>query len=463
MSFSKCFHRAGSALMVIACLVLTGCSATACAKRTDDSGTATAAITQRTYSITSAAGLDQQHLNPGDTVILQNGNWKDQQLVLKASGKEGQPIILKAETPGKVLLTGHSGLRIDGAWLEVSGLSFVKGYSLKEDVIVFSKTSAHCRLTQTSITGYNPPDRKTDYKWVSLYGTRNKVDHCAFTGKTHQGTTLVVWLSGTPNYHEITNNYFGPRPSLGNNGGETIRIGTSDWSMHDSYTTVTRNVFDRCDGEIEVISIKSGHNTIKENLFYECDGTLTFRHGNFNTVTGNYFIGNQKPNTGGIRVIGEQHTVNNNYLYGLTGTGLRASIAVMNAVIHPKLNEYWQVKQAMIDSNIIIGCKEAFALGAGKNETRVVPPENVTLQNNFVLNPGRLITGASEQQGLNMLHNKVGGAATAPGFEEMAPGMLLKNENNIWQLEGVPREPFWLKTTVGPAWDSAVPRKFVIR
>ena len=39
-----------------------------------------------------------------------------------------------------------------------------------------------------------------------------------------------------PNYHLISHNYFGFRPALGVNGGETIRVGTSEWSFNTSRT-----------------------------------------------------------------------------------------------------------------------------------------------------------------------------------------------------------------------------------
>ena len=43
------------------------------------------------------------------------------------------------------------------------------------------------------------------------------------------------------------------------------------------------------------------------------------RHGHHTLVEDNYFLGNRKPNTGGIGIINEYQTVRNNYLYGLTG------------------------------------------------------------------------------------------------------------------------------------------------
>ena len=115
------------------------------------------------------------------------------------------------------------------------------------------------------------------------------------------------------NNHKIDHNYFGPRPTFGNNGGETLRIGTSHSSLKNSNTLVESNYFDRCNGEHEIISNKSCQNTFKYNTFFECTGTLTMRHGNETFVDGNVFIGNGKPSTGGVRVINESQTVINNY------------------------------------------------------------------------------------------------------------------------------------------------------
>ncbi len=388
----------------------------------------------------------------GDTVVLKNGEWENTQLNFKANGTEQNPVVLMAETEGMVKLTGNSNLKIDGSRLVVDGLIFEKGYSLKDDVIIFSKTSSNCRLTNSAIMNYNPPVKETDYKWVSLYGKNNTVDHCEFTGKAHQGTTLVVWLNEEPNHHVIASNYFGPRPPLGVNGGETIRIGTSDWSMYNSSTLVENNIFDKCDGEVEIISVKSCRNAIKDNLFLECDGTLTLRHGNDNTIDGNYFIGNDKPNSGGIRVIGENHHIKNNYLYALSGKGLRGAISVMNALTAPKLNEYWQVKNTVIENNVIVQCEQALVVGSGKNDTRVLPPDSLVVKKNYVFLPVKLLVRDDEPTRFILEDNYVRGAAVEEGFIPMPNNMLRKDANGIWQLESQFREPFWLHVVNGPAW-----------
>jgi poly(beta-D-mannuronate) lyase len=405
------------------------------------------------YTIASASELSALKLLPGDKIILKSGTWHNQQLVFKAKGTAELPITLTAEKGGEVKLTGNSTLKIDGDYLVVDGLAFADGYSEKDAVITFSKTSSYCRLTNTSIINYNHPDKTFDYKWVSVFGTHNRVDHCELTGKTHQGTTLVVWLSETPNYAQIDHNYFGPRPDLGVNGGETIRIGTSEWSMYDSYTKVENNIFDRCNGETEIISIKSGHNLISNNLFYECVGTVTFRHGNNSEVANNVFIGNKVKNTGGIRLIGENQKVHDNYLQGLAGTSLRAAISVMNAYENPLANEYFQVKNASVKNNIIADCAEAIAIGSGKDGKRIVPPVNLALQENIIINPTKLITYQDQPINSNISNNEVTGASLTDGFIKLKEDYS-KNSYKMWSINGRNAKPFWLTEKIGPEWSA---------
>lgn len=322
---------------------------------------------------------------PGDTLFMQNKVWENEKIYFKGNGVEGSPIVLKAETPGKVILSGSSTLRISGTFLVADGLVFQNG-GAGETVIEFrdgKEYANHCRLTNTVIKDYNPVEKAIENKWVSLYGTHNRVDHCLLEGKTNQGATLVVWLDGQPNYHRIDHNYFGPRPDLGQNGGETIRIGTSEWSMSDSYTTVDSNYFENCDGEIEIISNKSGHNTFRNNTFDKCAGTLTLRHGNYATVERNLFLGRNAKGTGGVRIIGSHHLVNENYFLDLEGTDLRAAISVMNAQKEPALNGYWLVDSAVITNNVMISCKQGIVMGSGAGERdRVLAPVNCVLSDN---------------------------------------------------------------------------------
>ena len=159
--------------------------------------------------------------------------------------------MLRARSYSDVTLSRTSKIQNAGNYLVVENLMFQNGNSAPDPVVEFrngSLESSYCRFTNSSIANYSPADINTDNKWVSLFGSYNRVDHCSIKGKTNSGTTLVVWLTNHANYHQIDHNYFGFRPILGFNGGETIRVGTSDWSMYDSFTIVENNLFDKCNG-----------------------------------------------------------------------------------------------------------------------------------------------------------------------------------------------------------------------
>ena len=68
----------------------------------------------------------------GDIIVIKNGTYKDIEIVFKGDGTEKEPIILKAETAGKVFIEGVSSLEISGNYLQVSGLFLEKDTLLKK-------------------------------------------------------------------------------------------------------------------------------------------------------------------------------------------------------------------------------------------------------------------------------------------------------------------------------------------
>ncbi len=332
----------------------------------------------------------QKLAKPGDVLILKNGTWADAALLFDAQGTAEKPITLRAETPGQVMFTGKSRLRIGGQHLVVEGLWFKDAGDRKDDVIEFransNKPATNCRVTACAITDYNPPNKKQDYRWVSLYGVRNRVDHCYFAGKQHAGTTLVVWVSDKPNYHQIDHNHFGPRPRLGENGGETIRVGTSEVSMNNSRTVVEFNLFQECNGEVEIVSNKSCENIYRHNTFLHCEGAMTLRHGNRCVVEANYFIGDHRKNTGGVRIIGEDHRVVNNYFAELGGVESRSALTLMNGLKDSPLHGYFQVKRAVIAFNTFLNCKSSVLIGYVSDNPKGadLPPVDCVFANNLL-------------------------------------------------------------------------------
>ncbi|HEY0681304.1 MAG TPA: polysaccharide lyase 6 family protein [Steroidobacter sp.] len=326
---------------------------------------------------------------PGDVIALADGEWRDFQILFEGRGTADRPITLTAQTKGRVLITGKSNLRLAGEYLVVSGLVFRDGHTPTGDVISFRRDSkrpaSHSRVTEVVIDAFNPPERSRQDLWVSMYGQSNRVDHSQFVGKTNAGVTLAV-IRDAPvaDRHRIDHNYFGFRPPLGSNGGETIRIGTSEQSLSASHSVVERNYFEHCDGEVEIVSNKSGGNTFRGNTFFESQGSLVLRHGNDNLVEGNVFFGNGRPHTGGIRVINARQTVRGNYMEGVSGTGFASALAVMNGVPNSVINRYHQVSGARIENNTIIDAAR-ITLGAGADAERSASPVDSRFERNLIV------------------------------------------------------------------------------
>ena len=418
----------------------------------------------------SEYGRAFEQIEAGDTIVLANGEWRDFELVVTGEGREGEPITVRAEQAGEVFLTGQSSLRIGGDYIVVSGLVFRDGYSPRGEVISFRRNADdlanNSRVTEVVIDHFSQPDRfESDY-WVGIYGRNNRFDHNHMVGKTNQGVTLAVRLDSEEsrdNHHRIDHNYFGPRPVLGSNGGETLRVGTSHYSMFASNTLVENNVFDRCNGEVEIISSKSGGNIFRGNLFLRSSGSLTLRHGDDSLIERNIFLGYGEDYTGGIRVINRNQTVRGNYMEGLRGTGFSSALTVMNGVPNSPVNRYVQVDNALIEHNTVVDSGRV-TLGAGADEERSAPPVNSAMRANIFggVDGASLISVDADISGISFADNILLGGPSETQIEGLETraiamvraenGLLYPDDDSLQNL-GAPRdlEPITLDQ-VGVAW-----------
>ena len=148
------------------------------------------------------------------------------------------------------------------------------------------------------------------------------------------------------------------------------------------------NYFHQCDGEAEVISNKSCENIYRHNVFDACSGALTLRHGHRCLIDGNVFLGRKKRGTGGVRVIGQEHTLANNYFEGLRGDAERAAICLMNGVPNESLNSYAHVRKAVVSHNTFIDCKVTIEIGVGAGSRQSAVPTDCWITHNAFL-PGK--------------------------------------------------------------------------
>ena len=426
----------------------------------------------KTTSINTVSNIEEltkaiDSSKAGDEIVLANGVWKDVQIKFRGKGTKDNPITLKAEIAGKVTIEGESYLKFGGEYLVVEGLHFKNGFSPSNAVIDFKighkdgpdEISNNCKVTNCVIEDFNKPKRDNSDLWVQFWGRHNELSNSYIAGKTNRGPTVRVSISGIEsinNYHQIVNNHFGPRPVKGGPSGETIQLGDSYTSMSPSHTMVANNLFEECNGEVEVISSKTNFNVFKNNVFYKSEGSLVTRHGNYVTVDGNYFIGDGiNENYGGIRIINTGHWVVNNYFYGLKGKSFRSPLAVMNGIPKSPLNRYNQVTDVVVAYNTYVNCSSPWQFGVGTNiaQADVLPKSEIrsarairtTVANNIIYNEKGLeaiVVENDKADGVTFKNNIINNQGVKfnnfDGGITEAPLDLKKLSDNIYIPTGIP-------------------------
>jgi poly(beta-D-mannuronate) lyase len=378
----------------------------------------------------------------GDTVVIKSGNYLNCNLIISAKGTAVQPIVFMAQVPGGVHFTGNSYLHITGTYITVSGVVFNDGYAGKNHIWQFShgkEVANNSRITASSIQSFNNPLRLDENHWLTLSGKNNRVDHCNFTDKTNLGVLVAVLLDddrSRMNNHSIDSNYFGIRKPLGSNAGEMIRVGVSQHCTFYSNTVIKNNFFEYCDGETEIVSIKSCGNKVVGNVFKECQGAVVLRHGNDNTVEGNLFYGNDKEGTGGVRVINEGNWIVNNFMSHCKGQGFRSPLAIMAGVFNSPANRYLPVRDAVIANNTFLNCTP-FSISEGKDAERSVDPKNVLLLNNlfYANTPGPLCYTVSTIDSVFAAGNVFSASLSNPGVQGFTAGAISMQK---WESKGFP-------------------------
>lgn len=340
--------------------------------------------------------LGSGNLQPGDAVVLKDGTYHNlEEIHFTGKGVFGKPIVWRAENPGRAVVSGKLRLKIYGEYLQLEDLLFYKAWAIGHDMIDFQREkgeyASYCRMTCCVIDECNDPQKgerpnEGDEYWVGLRGTNNRIDHCYFANKRVGGLVLQVWLSADNhlNNHLIDHNFFGERQPYGGNGAEIIRIGHSWSSQLESRTIVEDNVFFRCSGENEIISVKSCHNVLRRNLFYESAGGLVCRHGHYNVIEANTFIGHNLRGTVGIRIINQGHTVYDNYIKDVRSFGLLVRVGVYERptaetdVKQEPLTSYHRVENVDIAYNTFLN--SSLELGSGRGEKM---PRNVRFAHNL--------------------------------------------------------------------------------
>ncbi|MGJ8639739.1 MAG: polysaccharide lyase family 7 protein [Opitutaceae bacterium] len=389
---------------------------------------ALAAVTTHaaTYTVTDAAGFNSlPTLSAGDEVILASGDYGalDTTLTSNISSDaiaQTNPVRIYAETAGGVNVTAPSRINIDGRGIILAGLNFTSTSGMIDNgstspayIINLDTDSRYITLNNIKFDYCTTGD---DYgHWIQVRGFENTIEYCSFEGKDEPNANATVAFKrntseagiNTPRNHVLRYCYFGPREaSESENGYESIRIGDSSSQVYDLRVVIENNVFYRAiwraDGEKpnenEIISNKSRGTIIRNNTFLESFGQVTLRHGDEATVEGNFIFGAgyydngtielNSPNSfqAGIRIIGQDHVIQNNYLVNLRGTNLRAALCLMGGLGDfddgdgtQGDNTYEPAHNALIANNTFIDCEE---INLGYTTSGSTKPTGVEIYNN---------------------------------------------------------------------------------
>lgn len=392
----------------------------------------------------------------GTRVRLPAGTFRDINITVQGAGSsKTQAVVLEGQANGSTILSGKVKIVVKGSNIVLRYLTFKDADSFDYgggSALIKFDACLTCGLLRATISG--GPAASMDaggndlrhFKSVMIGGTSQNVEigYNTFRGKRNAGSMVLINRSTTKNIdgHRIYKNLFSDRQLMGNNANDfdVIRVGDSATSQSPSPSTagsmllatspsivgniVEFNVFQNvsmepsivsacnasngwntnpCKGEPEIISVKAPQSIVRFNSFFSCSGGITVRHGFQSIIEGNYMSGKNvaqgvnviKPNTYGIRIIGENHLVMNNHIQDLSvSSSLLAGISVLPGQSNAALSGYWPVYDSIIAMNTIKNVDTkvlSLASDYGNNSKTILPTKMVISNNVFIANKSAAI------------------------------------------------------------------------
>ncbi|MBT3605263.1 MAG: hypothetical protein HOE48_17220 [Candidatus Latescibacteria bacterium] len=315
---------------------------------------------------------------PGDVIVLSEGIFDGEKCHLSANGTAEKPIVIRAKNLGKAVIRGP--LSVEGSHIHLVGFHLAD----KGNIEI---RGTGCRVSRCVMNDVQAG------KWIRVFpGSQQiEIDRCRFQNKTNnlvepRGCQLMqIQVRNQGEKHHIHHNHFVDIPDgKTNNGYETIQLITEgnpfDPEPGACGSVIEYNLFERCNGEAEVISVKSNNNLLRRNTFRDCRGGLVLRHGDGNTVSESFFLGDKEPRAGGVRLQGEDQVVVNNTFRSLSAYG----VAMMDGTPD---DLYIRTERALIAFNTFAGCSPALVVGQNhsKHPNGTAPQDCVIANNAFML------------------------------------------------------------------------------
>ncbi|OBT14761.1 hypothetical protein A9264_13335 [Vibrio sp. UCD-FRSSP16_10] len=358
----------------------------------------------------SEIDISETALAAGTVICIEDGTYSEANLKFGGIGTEEEPIKVRAMTPGSVIITGEAKVVMGGEHVQLHGLVFdgpeSSSSKLLETRFGSDEMCNHCRITENVFLNVDgdkniTSDSSDNGVWIALYGQHNWLDHNIFSGKT-TGNPMVSLLretglmdegnGGLAEYTTVYANYFANRPptngklyaSSSDNDYEAIRTGLSETHHYAGNSFIVGNLFERIQGEAEVISNKASNNVIAQNTVRNSYGSITNRHGNHNLIANNFVFGDGHPYAGGLRLVDDGHIVTNNYIEGARyeSSSHHGGIVLLGSDgSGDGGNGYQQLENVHIAFNTVVDSVNSINIdGGGKSKQ----PEQIYFANNVV-------------------------------------------------------------------------------
>lgn len=398
----------------------------------------------RILSVSSINGLMNAAASarPGDHIILKNGiydnsNWLNSRsaknmLIRGIDGTSTAPIVISAETIGGAEIRGIGGFRfLDVSHLAIRGFKFTHSQdnsAASDDTAIQCDLCKHVRFTRNHFELTTSASLHSD--WLSISSDQsdyNRIDQNSFKNKKTKGVFVLVFGKHTT----VDHNYFYNQIFQGGNGGECMRIGNSELGTVPYYSKIEYNLFERCNGDMEAISVKSSSNSFKANTFRDNRGSLTFRHGNDNIAYGNFFLDGEN----GLRSYGHDHVIVNNYFGSLFGSGSLTPLVIGSGTVDMDLarsnSEHSRSRNVIVAFNTFYNNQGTY-MRIGEDFRPLDPVDIVIAHNILAGNAGTLVNfdeGENVVWSRNILHGSANrGNAPSGGYAYLNPQLTARSD-----------------------------------
>lgn len=386
---------------------------------------------------------------PGDAIVVADGQYADWSIELNCEGSVSAPIVLRPQSKQGAVFSGRNHFAFTGWNIRFEGFRFED--CILDDNLLELMGSENCVIFECVFEN-SGGNRATI--GIKAGSKANRIENCRFSNIAARCINLnineVIVTRGIPSGNVIRGNRFQDIPPANENGRETIKIGTNQPTYGHIVveTLVEDNVFERCDGEAEIISNKCSGNIYRRNVFNQCSGELVMRGGTNCLIEENRFFGGK----GGIRLSGAGHTVRRNLVVNSKGTGIR----LMYGMTMDQGGHYQAAGNCIITENTIVeAAKVGILIGDGggkdwkeKGAQNVAPANNRFAGNIIVGSQGDLLVdkaGSANAIENNWFHRKETAIVSHPGrspqfgdplFRDPAKGDYRLGGSNLSSISG---------------------------